>query len=50
MLTKLINVAVAVNDIEEAVQRYGQVFGWKLEGVVTEQPGLGIRTAMLRTG
>jgi len=50
MLTKLINVAIAVNDIEEAVQRFGLVFGWKLEGKVTEQPGLGIRTAMLNAG
>lgn len=50
MLTKLINVAIAVNDIHEAIQRYGQVFGWTLEGEVTEQPGLGIRTAMLKAG
>lgn len=50
MITNLINVAVAVNDMEAAIQRFEETFGWTLEGEINTQPGLGIRTAMLRAG
>jgi methylmalonyl-CoA epimerase len=50
MFTKLINVAIAVNDIEAAARRFEQAFGWTLEGEISTQPGLGIRTAILKAG
>ena len=50
MFNRLVNVAVAVNDIEAAVKRYEEAFGWPLEGEIITQPGLGIRTAILKAG
>jgi methylmalonyl-CoA/ethylmalonyl-CoA epimerase len=50
MFNRLINVAVAVEDIEAAVARYREAFGWPLEGEINTQPGLGIRTAILNAG
>jgi methylmalonyl-CoA epimerase len=48
MFTRLINVALAVNDIDEAITRFEKAFGWTLDGEVNNQPGLGIKTAMLK--
>ena len=47
MLGEFGNVAIAVNDIDAAIERYDQAFGWKLEGEVMTQKSLGIRAAIL---
>jgi methylmalonyl-CoA epimerase len=50
MLTNLINVALAVNDIEASAERLQKAFGFTLDGEIVTQPGLQIRTAMLKAG
>ena len=50
MFNKLLNIAIAVNDIEAAVARYEQAFGWTLDGEIGTLPALGIRNAMLTVG
>ena len=47
MLGQFGNIAIAVNDIEAAIERYEQAFGWKLEGEVMTQTALGIQAAIL---
>ena len=47
MLGEFANLAIAVNDIDAAIQRYDQAFGWKLEGEVKTQQSLNIKTAIL---
>ncbi|MFN0145149.1 MAG: VOC family protein [Dehalococcoidia bacterium] len=47
MFTKFINIAIAVNDIDAAIARFHEAYGFGLERDVFEQPGLGIRAAVL---
>jgi len=47
MPDQFVNLAIAVNDIDAAIQRYDQAFGWKLEGEVKTQQSLNIKTAIL---
>lgn len=50
MFRELVNIAVAVTDIDEAIDRFGRAFGWVLDGQVQNRPGLMLRTARLRAG
>lgn len=48
MEAKFVNIAIAVKDIDEAIKVYSEILGAKPDGKVSEQPALGIKTAMLR--
>ena len=47
MLSQFLNIAIAVNDIDAAIKRYNEAFGWTLDGEVKTQESLGIKTAIL---
>lgn len=50
MLTKLISIGVAVNDIEAAIARYQENFGATVIHEPADQPAVGVRFAIVRVG
>ncbi len=48
MEAKFVNIAIAVKDLDEAIRLYGDILGVNLDGNITEQSSLGVKTAMLR--
>lgn len=50
MLTKLLNIGVAVNDIQAAVRQYQDVFGAEIVRPIETNQALNIQLAIVRVG
>jgi methylmalonyl-CoA/ethylmalonyl-CoA epimerase len=47
MIGEFINLGIAVEDIDEAAERYERAFGWTRDGEVRTEAGMGIRFVLL---
>ena len=50
MFTKIHNIVIAVNNVEEAAKLYQDKFGLKITRPATDNPNLGIKTTFLAVG